>query len=136
MFFGAARRASLLATQTAVLWLINLGASAVVAWCHVPVPGTVLGLILLFALLCSGIARASWFEPAATLLVKHFALFFIPITVGLMSMGPLFALHGVGILVVLAASAAVGMAVCGLTYRCLTSVRSVGETQPREETDA
>jgi len=114
----------LIAAQTAVLWLINFGASAVVAWFHAPIPGNALGLTVLFTLLLSGMVKASWLEPAATLLVKHLAFFFIPITIGLMDMGQLFELHGVGILFTLAVSAAVGMAMCGLTSQCLMNAQN------------
>ncbi len=120
MFTATARNVLLTAAQISVLWFFNLGASEAAAWLHAPVPGNVLGLTVLLALLCSGIVKASWLEPAATLLVRHLAFFFIPITIGLMGMGPLFALHGVGILFTLATSAAVGMAMCGLTYQRLT----------------
>ena len=124
MFAVAMRKGLSIAAQLAALWLANLGASAAVAWCHAPVPGNVLGLTVLFALLCSGIVKASWLEPAATVLVRHLAFFFIPITIGLVSMGPLFALHGVGILFTLSVSAAVGMAMCGLTSQCLMNAQN------------
>ena len=133
MFIAATRMALLIAAQTAVLWLINFGASAVVAWFHAPIPGNALGLTVLFTLLLSGMVKASWLEPAATLLVKHLAFFFIPIAVGLMDMGPLFALHGVAILVALVVSAAVGMAVCGLTSQCLMNAQNGSRVRLRSE---
>jgi holin-like protein len=124
MSIALLRNAPSIAAQIAVLWLINLGASAAVSRFHVPVPGNVVGLSLLFALLCGGIVKASWFEPTATLLVKHFAFFFIPITIGLIGMGGMFALHGAGILFTLAVSAAAGMAICGLTSQYLMNARN------------
>ncbi len=117
--FNSARKAASIAAQLAALWAVNRGASAAVAWLHAPIPGNVVGIIVLFALLCSGVVKASWLEPTATFLVKHLAFFFIPITIGLTGMGPLFALHGAGILVALAASAAAGMAISGLTTKYL-----------------
>ena len=125
---ASARTALSLAAQLAVLWSIDIGASAAVARFHAPVPGNVLGLTLLFACLCSGVVKASWLELAATLLVKHFAFFFIPITIGLMGMGRLFALQGLAIFIILALSAAVGMAICGLTSQHLIKARDAYES--------
>jgi holin-like protein len=70
------------------------------------------------------------------LLVKHLAFFFIPITIGLMDMGPLFALHGIGILITLSISAAVGMAMCGLTTQCLINAQSGSKARLGSEPNA
>jgi holin-like protein len=78
-----------------------------------PLPGNLVGMVLLYALLTLGIVRLSWFEAAGSLLVKHLAFFFVPITVGLMDAGSLFAAHGVGIILTLAASAAIGIMLTG-----------------------
>jgi holin-like protein len=133
---AGARSALMLAAQIGFLWLINLGASTVAAWLHAPVPGNVVGLTVLFVLLSSGLVKASWLEPAATLLVKHLAFFFIPITVGLMDMGQLFALHGVGILFILATSAAVGMAVSGVVSTRLMNAQGAAQTRCESESGA
>jgi holin-like protein len=127
--------ALLLVVQIAVLWLFNLASSAAVAWFHVPVPGNVVGLAILFALLCSGVVKTSWLEPAATLLIKHLPFFFIPITVGLMGLGPLFALDGVGIVLALVVSAAVGMATCGLTSQVLMHAQNAAKAGLLPEID-
>ena len=128
--FVAARGLFTVAAQIAFLWAIDLGASALVAWLHAPLPGNVVGLAMLFALLCGGIVKVEWFAPAATLLVKHLAFFFIPITVGLLGMGALFASHGVGIMLALAVSAAIGIATCGLTSQRLLNARVAEAPKP------
>ncbi len=134
--FNAARRSASIAAQVAGLWLLNLGASDAVAWAHAPIPGNVVGFIILFALLCSGIVKTSWLEPTATFLVKHLAFFFIPITIGLTGMGPLFARHGAGILVALAVSAAVGMAASGLTSEYLITAQNASRVRRGSESEA
>jgi holin-like protein len=70
-------------------------------------------MVVLFALLASGIVKLSWFETSGSFLIKHLAFFFVPITVGLMDMGPLLAASGVGILVTLTLSAALGLSLAG-----------------------
>lgn len=133
---AAARTALAIAAQIAVLWSIDLGASAAAATFHAPIPGNVLGLSILFALLSSGIVKLSWLEPTATLFVKHFAFFFIPITVSLMGMGRLLALHGIGIILILAVSGAIGMATCGLTSARLMNARNDYTTYRKPEPKA
>jgi holin-like protein len=46
-------------------------------------PGSILGLLLLTALLLAGVLRAEWVSPASDLLVRWMSLLFLPIGVGL-----------------------------------------------------
>jgi holin-like protein len=78
-----------------------------------PIPGNLVGMMLLYALLALGIVKLSWFEYAGCFLIRHLAFFFVPITVGLMDAGSLFATRGVGIILTLAASAAIGVMLAG-----------------------
>jgi holin-like protein len=50
---------------------------------HVPLPGSVVGLILLFLLLLTGVIKLSWIEKAANFQLKHLPLLFIPSVVTL-----------------------------------------------------
>ncbi|WP_209300569.1 CidA/LrgA family protein [Lentibacillus salicampi] len=62
------------------------------------IPGSVIGLILLFILLMTGIIKAPWVEDGARFFIKHLALFFIPATVGVINYLDLFS--GGGLLLV------------------------------------
>lgn len=48
-----------------------------------PLPAGVLGLLLLFAALSLGLVQLSWVERAASFLLRHMVLLFVPLTVGL-----------------------------------------------------
>ncbi len=50
----------------------------------VPLPAGVLGLLLLFAALSLGLVKLAWVERAATFLLRHMVLLFVPLTVGLL----------------------------------------------------
>ncbi|GAB3049150.1 CidA/LrgA family protein [Virgibacillus ainsalahensis] len=63
------------------------------------IPGSVIGLILLFILLMTGTIKTAWVEKGAQFMIKHLALFFIPATVGAMNYFDLFA--GKGLLLVI-----------------------------------
>jgi holin-like protein len=67
---------------------------AIVTCAGIPLPGNMVGMVILFVLLTTGILRLEWVEAAATLLLRHLAFFFVPIAVGLMSMGDLLRAHG------------------------------------------
>jgi holin-like protein len=113
---GVARqvvRISIGATQILGLWILNLAGVWVVEKTALPIPGNLLGMVLLYALLALGIVKLSWFEVAGSFLIRHLAFFFVPITVGLMNTGPLFATWGAGIMVTLALSAAIGIGLAG-----------------------
>jgi len=48
-------------------------------------PGCILGMMILFLLLNFQLVRMHWIEPSASLLLRHMALLFIPVAVGLLA---------------------------------------------------
>jgi holin-like protein len=54
-------------------------------WLHVPLPGNLLGMLLLTLGLCTGMVKLDWVESASNLLLRHMMLFFVPILVGVAS---------------------------------------------------
>lgn len=51
----------------------------------IPVPGTVLGMIILFLCLCLGIIKLEMIKEISDFLLDHLAFFFIPAGVGLLA---------------------------------------------------
>ncbi len=47
------------------------------------IPGSVIGMILLFAALCLKIVKPEWIKPVAKFLCDNMALFFVPAGVGI-----------------------------------------------------
>ncbi len=80
--------------QTFLLWLIYYSSTWIVNALHLPIPGAVLGMIVLFTLLSVGIIKEEWLLTATTPLLKHLSFFFIPIAVELMEWGDLFIQKG------------------------------------------
>lgn len=92
------------------------------SWLHahgVPIPGGVLGLLLFYCLLLSGLVKLRWIERAASLLLRHMVLLFVPLTVGLMDMGPLLSRQAVAILASLIVSFLAVLLTTGLLARWL-----------------
>jgi holin-like protein len=117
------KKLALITIQIAVFVLISKAGYAFVDALQLPLPGNLAGMLMLFALLTSGVIRLEWVEAGASLLVRHLAFFFIPTAVGLMAFGDLFVSHGVAIAVTLIVSAAIGICVAGLTSQALTRWR-------------
>ena len=84
-----------------------------------PVPGNLIGMVALYALLALGVVKVAWFDVTGSFLIKHLAFFFIPITVGLMNSGPLLLADGLGIMLILALSAAIGIILAGWVSQVL-----------------
>jgi len=81
---------------------------------HLPMPGNVIGMLILYALLALRLVRLEWLEPTAGLFNRHLAFFFIPLVVGLLALpGSLVAQHGAALLVILIVTAAAGVVATG-----------------------
>jgi holin-like protein len=111
--------AALLLLQVLALLLLNQVGYATAAALGLPVPGNLLGMLFLLVLLASGVVPLRWIEASASLLTRHLAFFFIPITVGLMGFADVFVADGPAILVTLVLSAAAGICVVGLSAQTL-----------------
>ncbi|EGU31472.1 CidA/LrgA family protein [Vibrio scophthalmi] len=48
------------------------------------IPGSIIGMLLLFALMASGLVSSDWVKPSANLFIRYMILLFVPISVGLM----------------------------------------------------
>ena len=117
------RQALRLAVQFFLLVAVSLFAELAVASIHLPVPSNAVGMLLLFLLLQSGLLDLELVNAAAALLVRHLAFFFVPIAVGLMAYRELLATTGLALLLVIAASALVGMLAAGLVAQLVKRLR-------------
>ncbi|WP_354500441.1 CidA/LrgA family protein [Paenibacillus favisporus] len=101
--------------QVAVLMLFSYAMNQLAGLLHLPVPGSILGIIVLFLLLESGIVKLEWIEVGANWLLAELLLFFIPAAVGVMKYFSMLESDGVRILLVVIFSTVVVMASSGLT---------------------
>ncbi len=120
---AVAKDTALLVLELAGLWGINKVGYVAVARLGVPLPGNVAGMLLLFALLCTGIVPPRLFQRSSTLLARHLAFFFVPIAVGLMDLGPTVISESWLLLLVLIGSAAVGLCVTGWVAQLLSRLK-------------
>ena len=99
--------------QLALLWAVYAGSNWLVAVVGLPIPGNVVGVLLLFTLLCLGIVKLAWVELAADFLLKHLVFFFVPIAVGLMEWGGVFYDYGLLLATAILASAVLPLLAVG-----------------------
>lgn len=126
--------------QLAGFWAVSELGYAIVRQLGIPLPGNLVGMVILLALLASGIVRPAWVEPAATLLLRHLGFFFVPIAVGLMTIGDLLRAQGIPLLLVVLASAGIGIAASGfvtqVTARRLPAQPAIDGSAPADAESA
>ncbi len=105
--------------QLALLSAIYWGSAWLVKATGAPVPANVLGVLVLFVLLCLGVVKLGQVELAADFLLKHLVFFFVPITAGLLDWGGMFAEHWLALAVAIVVSSALALAVAGRLSQAL-----------------
>ena len=111
------------AVQIAILCALSVLSNFLVAQFSLPLPGSVVGIVLLFGLLQLGILRLEWIESGANLLLAELLLFFIPSAVGVVQYRTLLLSHGIAILIVVVAGSVVIMSGSGLLATQLAWIR-------------
>ncbi|MCM3041051.1 CidA/LrgA family holin-like protein [Paenibacillus motobuensis] len=111
---GKIKNLSIIILQIAALFFISLAMNYIAKWLHLPIPGTILGIIVLFILLKTNVIKLSWIEQGANWLLAELLLFFIPAAVGVMNYMSLLERDGIRILLVVISSTLVVMASSGL----------------------
>ena len=86
---------------------------------NIPIPATVLGMIIMLLLLLSGIVKAKNIEKTANFLLDNLTFLFIPGGVGLITSFGLIKGQVIKILLVVVAATAIGIATTGLTIKLL-----------------
>jgi holin-like protein len=105
---------------------------------RLPMPGPVIGLVLLllllfardrFALLARGPLRAEGVEHASRGMLANLSLLFIPAGVGVVQKLDLLAEHGVAIMIILAISVAVTLLATAATFLAVSRLMARGREQ-------
>lgn len=80
---------------------------------NIPVPGNIVGLLLLLICLCTKIIKPSQIETISNFFLEHLAFFFLPAGVGLMNSFGVIKANIVQILIVCIATTAITIAATG-----------------------
>lgn len=79
------------------------------AFIHVPLPGSVIGMLLLLFFLFKGLLKLKWIENAATFQLQHLTFLFIPLITSLFLSTSMLNLLHLNVLFILIASSLISL---------------------------
>lgn len=119
--------------QVVFFLLISTGMNAVSSYLELPVPGSILGIALVFILLKLKVIKLQWIDAGASWLIAEMLLFFVPSAVGVLSYGKLMQDEGLRILLVIICSTVLVMAAAGrIAQRMAPMAPTPSSAQERE----
>ncbi|MDU1573869.1 MULTISPECIES: CidA/LrgA family protein [Pantoea] len=68
-----------------IIYLCLYAGNALSLLLPITIPGSILGMLTLFALLATQILPVDWVKPGCHLLIRYMALLFVPISVGIIN---------------------------------------------------
>lgn len=86
---------------------------------HTPIPGTILGMIILLILLITGIIKIEMIEEISQFLLDHLTFLFLPAGVGLISQLGIIKVNWLPMFVIILISTTIAMIVTALTIQGL-----------------
>lgn len=86
--------------QIAFLYVLSLLGGIIVEFLHLPLPGSIIGLIILLLLLHMKIVKKEYVADGADFLLPILTLLFIPATVGVVNYPELLSWLGVSLLII------------------------------------
>lgn len=123
----------------ALLLICQLAGEAVVRLLEIPLPGPVVGLVLLaLGLLAwrkmAGATSSTVSKPihdAAHGILRNLSLLFVPAAVGIVQQADVLATHGVALIAALVVSTVAAMVVTALTFKLARRLTRQGTDEPR-----
>ena len=112
-----------LATELAVLLAIYLLGCQMAVWFSWPIPGGVIGMVLLLLAFALGVVKPATLQMGAGLLMAEMLLFFIPALMSLLDYGGLLRSDGWRILLVIGVSTLMVMLVTAFTVELVVRLR-------------
>lgn len=101
--------------------LFSMLINAVTEALHLPVPGSIVGIVVLFALLHFKVIKLEWVDLGAKWLLAEMLLFFIPPVVGIVEYKELMLENGLRISLVIVLSILCVMVITGLIAEKLSA---------------
>lgn len=113
--------------QIGLLYVFYLIGTFIQTTFNLFVPGSVIGLILLFILLVTNVIKVSFVEDGARFMVNHLVLFFIPAFVGIINYLNVFAHKGFLLIVITVVSTILVIGVSGKISERLYKRKMINE---------
>lgn len=100
--------------QICILYVFSYIGNVIQNFFHLIIPGSIIGLLLLFTCLCLKIIPVKWIETGAGFVLSILVLFLIPTTIGIMNYPSLLSFHGALFVSAILVSTAISIAITGL----------------------
>ncbi|WP_410512708.1 CidA/LrgA family protein [Paenibacillus sp. BR2-3] len=117
------KKLAIILLQIAGLAAFSLLINGLTSLLHLPIPGSIFGMVLLFILLELGVVRLSWVEMGASWLLAELLLFFVPSAVGIMKYVTVLETDGLRVLAVVVIGTFVVMSCSGLLTGAIYKVK-------------
>ncbi|WP_176545226.1 CidA/LrgA family protein [Bacillus sp. AFS041924] len=115
-----------LIVQISFLYLLFFIGNLIQQYFHLMIPGSIIGMFLLFGLLFIPFFNEKWIQNGSNFLSKHLTLLFIPATVGIMRYPSILNFHGfISIVIVLVSTV--------LVFSITASISSYLSTKTRKK---
>lgn len=109
--------------QVFLLYLFYLAGDFLQKQLHLPVSGSIVGLLLLFVLLLFKVVPVKWIEDGATTILAYLPLFFIPATAGIVKHMDIFSGRGLLLILILIVSSVLTIAAAAHTSQWLSTLK-------------
>ncbi|MBW7475839.1 CidA/LrgA family holin-like protein [Paenibacillus oenotherae] len=113
--------------QIGILYLFYLAGEWVQELLSLTLPGSILGLLLLWAALLCKLLPAKWIDSGANFIQSYLPLIFIPATIGIMNYFNIFAGKGMLLILVVIASTLITMVAAGYTSQFIVRLAGKGK---------
>ncbi|MBT2291159.1 CidA/LrgA family holin-like protein [Paenibacillus albidus] len=110
--------------QIALLYVFYMAGDYLQKLLHLPIPGSIVGLLLLFVLLLCKVIPVRFIDYGASAILSYLPLFFIPATAGIVNHMDIFSGRGVLLILVLVVSTALTIGVAAHSSQWLAALSS------------
>jgi holin-like protein len=111
------------ASQVIFFMVISKIMNALALALHLPIPGSILGILFIFILLQTKVIQLNWIDSGANWLLAEMLLFFIPSAVGVVQYKSLLLGSGLQIILVILCSTLTVMILSGLLAQRLARMK-------------
>ncbi|MDY6012386.1 CidA/LrgA family protein [Clostridium sp.] len=108
--------------EALIIFAICLIGDAIVSLTGIPIPGNIIGLLLLLVALCTKIIKVEQVDTVSTFFLDHLAFFFIPAGVNLMTSLGLLKSSIIQIIIVCIVTTAIVIASTGLIVQFIVNL--------------
>ncbi|HBO21350.1 MULTISPECIES: CidA/LrgA family protein [unclassified Providencia] len=116
----------------AILYLCLIVGNLISTLLPFAIPGSIVGMLILFILLAFQIVPAHWAQPGCSILLKNMTILFVPIGVGIMNYYDLLSQQMIPILISCLASTLIVMIVVAISSNYVHKERPVVGVKPDE----